>query len=235
MKRPALLVLLVVLLVAAVLVVKQAGKSQDASRVGSIPEDHPVREIAAAAADSDFSREHAATASSDESDDAAQASETVDVSPDEAPDSQAEARPAPSSEDAETEQPAGETPQSADEQAPAPSPEAPPEPIEPLPASKFEEARSNGRPTMVDFSAEWCAPCRMMEPVIEEVTERYHGTVDVVLVDVDGNQDLARQYGIRAIPTQIFFDADGEEASRHTGYCTADHVAGELAKLGVKE
>jgi len=72
-----------------------------------------------------------------------------------------------------------------------------------------------------------------MEPVIEEAAAKYKGQVHVVYVDVVPHASVARKYGIRLIPTQIFFGSDGKEASRHVGYYPLTDIARELAALGV--
>jgi putative thioredoxin len=76
--------------------------------------------------------------------------------------------------------------------------------------------RSRELPVVVDFWATWCQPCLILSPALERVTEAADGAFDLVKVDVDANQDLARQYGVQGIPTVIAF-RDGEEVSRFTG------------------
>ena len=64
----------------------------------------------------------------------------------------------------------------------------------------------SSEPVLVDFWAEWCGPCRMLGPVIESLAAEYDGRVRVAKVDVDANQQVAMQFGIRSIPTVMLFD-----------------------------
>src|SRR5256886_138511 len=68
------------------------------------------------------------------------------------------------------------------------------------------EVLSSSTPVLVDFWAEWCGPCKMIGPVLDELAEEYGGRVKIGKVNIDEQQGLAAQYGIRAIPTLLMFD-----------------------------
>lgn len=71
-------------------------------------------------------------------------------------------------------------------------------------------------PVVVDFYADWCGPCKVMAPVLDDFAREHQGELLVAKLDTDRNPDSARQYGIRGIPTLIVFDG-GEEVARQTG------------------
>jgi thioredoxin 1 len=68
-----------------------------------------------------------------------------------------------------------------------------------------DEVVKSARPVVVDFYADWCGPCRVIEPIINQLSKEYDGKVKFVKIDTDDNQELAAQFGIMSIPTVMFF------------------------------
>jgi len=93
---------------------------------------------------------------------------------------------------------------------------------------------AEGMVTMLDLGAKKCIPCKMMAPILEELKREYKGKAAIVFIDVWVHREEARKYGIRAIPTQIFFDKNGKEVFRHEGFMDKKSIVRELGKLGVK-
>jgi thioredoxin 1 len=91
-----------------------------------------------------------------------------------------------------------------------------------------------GMVTMVDLGAEKCVPCKMMAPILEKLKKAYEGKAAIIFIDVWKDSEPAHRYGIRAIPTQIFFDAGGKEVHRHVGFMSEKDITDQLTKMGVK-
>ena len=81
---------------------------------------------------------------------------------------------------------------------------------------KFDELIKSEKPTLVDFYATWCGPCKMMSPLLEQVAAEMGDETKIIKVDIDKNRDAAVQYGIRSVPTLILFK-EGEIVWRQSG------------------
>lgn len=89
-------------------------------------------------------------------------------------------------------------------------------------------------PRLVDLGAGKCIPCKQMKPILAELTRDYADQFSVVFIDVWENRAEGSKYGIRMIPTQIFFSADGKELARHEGFMAKKDILAKWRELGVK-
>jgi len=89
-------------------------------------------------------------------------------------------------------------------------------------------------PKLIDLGAGKCIPCKKMAPILEEIKKEYAGILDVEFIDVWKNPDAGTKYGIRLIPTQIFYDASGREITRHEGFMGKDDILGTFERIGIK-
>lgn len=85
-----------------------------------------------------------------------------------------------------------------------------------LDTQKFDEVIKKDKYVLVDFWATWCAPCRMIAPVVEKIAEEYSDKITVAKVDIDAQEELAIRYGIQSIPTVILFK-DGKIVAKEIG------------------
>lgn len=96
--------------------------------------------------------------------------------------------------------------------------------------SSFEkDVLQSDKPVLVDFWAEWCAPCRMLGPTIDAIAEQFSETAGVVKVNVDDNTATAQRYGIKGIPTLILFNA-GKEVERVVGATSKEAISRMIQK-----
>lgn len=93
--------------------------------------------------------------------------------------------------------------------------------------SEFSELIKDKKPTLVDFFATWCGPCRMQSPIIEEVKNEVGDGANVLKVDIDKNVDLARSYKVQSVPTLILFK-DGQPVWRESGLQPADELVARI-------
>jgi len=91
-----------------------------------------------------------------------------------------------------------------------------------------------GKVTMIDLGATECIPCKMMAPIMEKMEKQYAGKAAIVFIDVWKHKEQARRFGIRAIPTQLFFKENGKEVLRHVGFMSEKAIVDQLRKMGVE-
>ena len=106
-----------------------------------------------------------------------------------------------------------------------------------LPSSNgaaIRAALASGKPTVADFGARTCIPCKKMAPILEELSRELKGKANVTFTDVWKDNKLGGQYGVQMIPTQIFFNAKGKEVKRHMGFIDKADILKELKAAGMK-
>lgn len=96
------------------------------------------------------------------------------------------------------------------------------------------QAQPKRLPVLLELGADKCIPCKKMKPIIDELEKEYEDRVDVRFIDVWKTEGVAEKYNIRSIPTQIFFDEDGNEHFRHQGFFSKEDILKVFAEMGVK-
>jgi thioredoxin 1 len=94
--------------------------------------------------------------------------------------------------------------------------------------------RSRSLPRLIDLGSGKCIPCKKMAPILEEIREEYRGVLDVEFIDVWKDRAAGPKYGIRLIPTQIFYDSIGRELTRHEGFMGKEDILGTFRRFGIK-
>lgn len=97
--------------------------------------------------------------------------------------------------------------------------------------SNYKDLLASGKPVVIDFWAPWCGPCRSIAPIIEGASTDYEGKAIIGKYDVDEGDELSSEYGIRNIPTMLFFDKDGKMVDKHVGTITRDALNAKIDAL----
>lgn len=105
--------------------------------------------------------------------------------------------------------------------------------LTPTMASAAGQVPVPGMVTMVDLGATSCIPCKMMAPILEKLTADYEGKAAIIFIDVWQDAAMGKKFKVSMIPTQIFFDEEGNEVSRHVGFMAEKEIIDQLAKMGV--
>jgi len=100
-------------------------------------------------------------------------------------------------------------------------------------SGELREVPVKGMVTMVDLGADSCIPCKMMAPILKKMEKKYDGKAAIIFIDVWKHRDQAKRFGIRAIPTQIFFNKEGQEVYRHVGFMSEAAIVEQLKKMEV--
>jgi len=97
----------------------------------------------------------------------------------------------------------------------------------------LNNAKKEGKAVMLELGSVGCIPCEQMKPVMEKLRTNYKGKLEVFFVDVHKDKEIARRFGVFAIPTQVFLDKGGKEFHRHMGFYGYEEIVPVLKKSGI--
>ncbi|HBA82516.1 MAG TPA: thioredoxin [Verrucomicrobia bacterium] len=105
------------------------------------------------------------------------------------------------------------------------------QPVVSTPVSTTVQPQAAPLPRLVDLGADKCIPCKMMAPILEDLKKTYEGKLNVEFIDVWKNEGAGEKYGVRVIPTQIFYSSDGKELFRHEGFFSKEDILAKCDEL----
>jgi peptidylprolyl isomerase len=107
-------------------------------------------------------------------------------------------------------------------------------PGESITSTDLAAALANGKPTLAEFGSTTCIPCKQMKPILEELASTYKDKINIVIIEIYDNRDLAAQYKIMAMPTQVVFDKSGQEVNRHMGFWAREEIVAQFKQMGIE-
>ena len=102
------------------------------------------------------------------------------------------------------------------------------------PKDDLDELPVKGMVTMIDLGRKTCTQCKMMAPILERLEKEYRGKAAIVFINLVDYPEQQYKYKLKALPTQIFFDPEGEEVYRHVGFMGEEDIVAQLNKMGVE-
>ncbi|HYA60664.1 MAG TPA: thioredoxin [Candidatus Acidoferrum sp.] len=97
-------------------------------------------------------------------------------------------------------------------------------------STREEEVRNMAKPVLMDFYADWCGPCKIQDPILEKLEEKFRDQIDFKKIDVDDNLQLASKYGIRVVPTLIL-ECNGKIVEHYVGVTRPEVLEADLTKV----
>ncbi|MFP4027545.1 MAG: thioredoxin domain-containing protein [Candidatus Brocadiia bacterium] len=98
----------------------------------------------------------------------------------------------------------------------------------------LDRALAKDVPVLADFGRDSCIPCKKMKPILDDLKDQYKGRAEILIIQTDQYPAITQRVGVRAIPTQIFYDAEGNEVDRHQGFMGREAITEQLKEMGVE-